>query len=173
MLETSYGRPGHLVRRAYQISQAIFLDETSELGLTSVQYSALNAIAELPGIDQATLSGLIAFDKTTLVKVLDRLVTKGLITRVRSTEDRRRQVLTATDKGRKLLKDIIPMLDSAQKRILEPLTQEEQTVLLTLLSKLVQVNNSYSRAPLNPDLYAGVKSRVDAEKKLARAREAA
>jgi len=127
VLETSYARPGHLVRRAYQISQALFLDETTKLGLTSVQYSALNAIAELPGIDQATLSGLIAFDKTTLVKVLDRMVTKELITRVRSAEDRRRQVLTAT----------------------------------------------YSRAPLNPDLYAGVKSRVDAERKLARAREAA
>lgn len=164
MLESSYARPGHLVRRAYQISQAIFLDETSELGLTSVQYSALNAIAELPGIDQATLSGLIAFDKTTLVKVLDRLVAKGLITRVRSTEDRRRQVLTATKKGQQLVKDIIPMLDRCQKRMLEPLTAEEQAVLLSLLTKLVHVNNNYSRAPFNPDLYADVKSRIEEAK---------
>ena len=169
MLENTYARAGHLIRRAYQIAQAIFLDETSKVGLTSVQYSALNAIVQLPGIDQATLSGLIAFDKTTLVKVLDRLVAKGLITRVRSTEDRRRQVLTATDQGQKIICQIIPMLDSAQGRILAPLNAEEQTVFLSLLTKLVDVNNSYSRVPLNAGLYADAKSRVDAAKKSAQA----
>jgi DNA-binding MarR family transcriptional regulator len=48
MLESAYSRAGHLIRRAYQIAQALFLDETAELGLTPVQYSALNAINELP-----------------------------------------------------------------------------------------------------------------------------
>jgi len=172
LLETNYARAGHLIRRAYQISQAIFLDETSKLGLTSVQYSALNAIVELPGIDQASLSGLIAFDKTTLVKVLDRLVAKGLITRIRSTEDRRRHVLTATDRGRQAIKKIIPMLDRAQERILAPLNPKEQAVFLSLLTKLVNVNNAYSRVPLNVELYVGVKSRAEAALKSANSRDA-
>jgi DNA-binding MarR family transcriptional regulator len=76
VLETAHARAGHLIRRTYQISQALFLNETAELGLTSVQYSALNAIVQLPDLDQASLSGVIALDKTTLVKVLDRLVSK-------------------------------------------------------------------------------------------------
>lgn len=54
-----------------------------------MQYAALNMIREVPGIDQVSLSNMIAFDKTTIVKVLDRLVDKGLITRTRSTTDRR------------------------------------------------------------------------------------
>jgi DNA-binding MarR family transcriptional regulator len=160
VLESAYSRAGHLIRRTYQIAQALFLDETSELGLTSVQYSALNAIAELPDLDQTTLSGLIAFDKTTLVKVLDRLVAKGLITRVRSAADRRRHILNATPSGRQAVKTIIPMLERAQHRLLAPLAPDEQVVFLSLMSKIVHVNNVYSRVPLDQDLYERVKERT-------------
>jgi DNA-binding MarR family transcriptional regulator len=160
VLELAYSRAGHLIRRTYQIAQALFLDETAELGLTSVQYSALNAIAELPDLDQVTLSGLIAFDKTTLVKVLDRLVAKGLITRVRSTTDRRCHVLNATAKGKQIVKDIIPMLERSQQRLLTPLEPDERVVFLSLMSKIVHVNNLYSRVPFDQNLYNGVKERM-------------
>jgi DNA-binding MarR family transcriptional regulator len=147
-LEKFYSRPGHLIRRLNQISMALFAEETGPLGLTSVQYAALNMIQEVPGIDQASLSDMIAFDKTTIVKVLDRLVEKGLITRTRSQTDRRINHLHATTKGTQLLKDIHPMLDRSDKRILAPLTAAEQRVFMELLTRLVQVNNIYSRAPL-------------------------
>ncbi len=164
MLEAAYSRGGHLIRRTYQISQALFLDETSELGLTSVQYSALNAICELPDLDQVTLSRLIAFDKTTLVKVLDRLVSKGLITRDRSSTDRRCLVLNATPQGREVIRKIFPMLERAQDRLLAPLTADEQVVFLSLLSKIVHVNNVYSRVPLDQELYDGVKQHMEDRK---------
>src|SRR5688572_32123944 len=83
-LDLFYSRAGHMIRRLNQISTAIFLEETAELGLTSVQYASLNVIERKPGIDQVTLSSMAAFDKTTLVKVLDRLVDKGLVTRKQS-----------------------------------------------------------------------------------------
>ena len=164
MLETAHARAGHLIRRTYQISQALFLNETAELGLTSVQYSALNAIVQFPDLDQASLSGVIALDKTTLVKVLDRLVSKDLITRVRSTTDRRCHVLNATAKGRKAIADIVPMLDRIQERLLAPLAPDEKVAFLSLLSKIVQVNNIYSRVPLDHELYDGVKQRVQASR---------
>jgi DNA-binding MarR family transcriptional regulator len=164
VLESAYSRAGHLIRRTYQISQALFLDETAALGLTSVQYSALNAIVHLPDLDQASLSGVIALDKTTLVKVLDRLVAKDLITRVRSTTDRRCHVLNATAKGKKVIADIVPMLDRIQERLLAPLAPDEQVVFLSLLSKIVRVNNIYSRVPLDQELYDGVKRRAEANK---------
>lgn len=137
MLEISFNRLGHLVRRSYQIAQALFIGETAEMGLTPVQYAALNAVVMLPGIDQATLSRTIAFDKTTLVKVLDRLVDKGLITRVRSSSDRRRHLLTATDAGRAIEQAIVPMIDISQERLLAPLTDQEKATLMALLRRLV------------------------------------
>ena len=159
MLESAHSRAGHLIRRTHQIAQALFLDETAGLGLTSVQFSALNAIAELADLDQTTLSGLIAFDQTTLVKVLDRLVSKGLITRVRSVKDRRRHILNATPSGKEVVKTIIPMLERAQHRLLAPLDPDEQVVFLSLISKIVHINNEYSRVPIDQDLYDSVKKR--------------
>jgi DNA-binding MarR family transcriptional regulator len=71
--------PGHLARRFQQIAVAVFLAEVGEAGfdLTPVQYAALAAIKTNPGIDQVSLAGLIAYDRTTITGVLDRLAQKG------------------------------------------------------------------------------------------------
>jgi DNA-binding MarR family transcriptional regulator len=151
-LDLFYSRAGHLIRRLNQISVALFLQETADLGLTSVQYAALNVIEQKPGIDQVTLSRMAAFDKTTLVKVLNRLVEKGLVTRKVSATDRRRHVLNATKKGRDIVCQIVPMIDRSDERILAPLTAQERRTFLKLASRLVHVNNLYSRAPMHIDL---------------------
>lgn len=147
-LEKFYARPGHLIRRLNQIAAALFAQETDGRDLTSVQYAALHMIEQLPGIDQVSLSDMIAFDKTTIVKVLDRLVDKGLVTRTRSATDRRVNHLQATPAGSHLLKDMHPLLDRSDKRILAPLDATEQAVFMALLERLVQANNVHSRAPL-------------------------
>jgi DNA-binding MarR family transcriptional regulator len=151
-----YSRPGHLIRRLQQISVALFLEETGSLGLTTVQYAALNMIREVPNIDQVSLSNMIAFDKTTIVKVLDRLVDKGLITRTRSTTDRRTNHLNATPKGLEVLKQIQPMLDRSDARILAPLGKADQRKFMEMITELVHVNNMYSRAPLKGELTEGL-----------------
>jgi DNA-binding MarR family transcriptional regulator len=151
-LDLFYSRAGHLIRRLNQISVAIFLEETADLGLTSVQYAALNVIERKPGIDQVTLSNMVAFDKTTLVKVLDRLAEKGLITRKTSATDRRRHELKATTKGRDIIRKIIPMIDRCEQRILAPLDVDDRRKFLEVASRLVQVNNVYSRAPMKLEL---------------------
>jgi DNA-binding MarR family transcriptional regulator len=71
--------PGHLARRFQQIAVAVFLAEVGDAGfdLTPVQYAALATIKANPGLDQITLAGLIAYDRTTITGVVDRLVQKG------------------------------------------------------------------------------------------------
>ena len=95
--------PGHLARRFQQIAVAVFLAEIGEAGfdLTPVQYAALAAIRTNPGIDQATLAGLIAYDRTTITGVVDRLVQKGLLVRHPSSRDRRARELQITEAGKR------------------------------------------------------------------------
>lgn len=154
-LDLFYSRAGHLIRRLNQISVAIFLEETAELGLTTVQYAALHMIERKPGIDQVTLSKMVAFDKTTLVKVLNKLADKGLVTRKLSATDRRRHELTVTAKGADIIRKIIPMIDRCEQRILAPLELGDRRKFLELASRLVHVNNIYSRAPMNLELIEG------------------
>jgi DNA-binding MarR family transcriptional regulator len=169
-LEKFYARPGQLIRRLNQIALALFLEETQPLGLTSVQYSALNVIQEVPGIDQASLSSMIGFDKTTIVKVLDRLVDKGLIVRTRSEVDRRLNHLHVTPSGTRLLKQIHPMLDRSDRRILAPLGEADQRRFMEMLSRLVTANNVYSRAPLDTALSEEVLARARSGRGVKRAR---
>ncbi|MGY3292140.1 hypothetical protein ACVWWP_005207 [Bradyrhizobium sp. LM3.6] len=65
--------PGHLARRFQQIAVAVFLAEVGDAGfdLTPVQYAALATIKANPGLDQVTLAGLIAYDRTTITGVID------------------------------------------------------------------------------------------------------
>ena len=63
--------PGHHIRRLHQIAVAIFLQETEPLGLTPVQYAALQGVANAPGIDQRTLARTIGLDTSTTGGVID------------------------------------------------------------------------------------------------------
>src|SRR3954469_7039696 len=88
-METVYTKPGYLFRRMQQIAVAIFVEECSEYDLTPVQFAALVAIQTHPGIDATRLSAVIAFDRSTLGNVIERLETKQYIERKPSDEDKR------------------------------------------------------------------------------------
>jgi len=142
--------PGHLARRFQQIAVAIFHSEVEEAGydLTPVQYAALSAIRAHPGIDQATLAGLIAYDRTTITGVVDRLVQKGLLARHASSTDRRAHALQITAAGWKTIRGIEPAVAAAQRIMLRGLTAVEAKQFLRLLRKAIAGTNELSRAPL-------------------------
>src|SRR6516164_9772415 len=139
--------PGHLARRFQQIAVAVFLAEVEGAGfdLTPVQYAALAAISANPALDQITLAGLIAYDRTTITGVVDRLVQKGLVVRQTSSRDRE---LKITDEGRKTLRKITPAVEAAQRIMLRGLTDKEADELMRLLRKAIAAGNELSRAPL-------------------------
>jgi MarR family transcriptional regulator, lower aerobic nicotinate degradation pathway regulator len=139
--------PGHDIRRLQQIAVAVFLQETEAHGITPVQYAALQAVANAPGLDQRSLARTVGFDTSTIAGVVDRLETRGLMQRSASPTDRRVRLLTLTDAGTALLTAAVPDMLRAQARILEPLDPAERPEFLRLLRKLVAANNELSRAP--------------------------
>lgn len=143
-------KPGHLARRFQQIAAAIFRAEVEEAGydLTPVQYAALTTVGLHPGIDQATLAGLIAYDRTTITGVVDRLVQKSLLERHPSNKDRRAHQLQITNEGRRILVAIEPAVEAAQRIMLRGLTPKEAETFMCLLRKAIAAGNELSRAPL-------------------------
>jgi DNA-binding MarR family transcriptional regulator len=142
--------PGHLARRFQQIAVAVFLAEVEGAGfdLTPVQYAALATINANPAIDQITLAGQIAYDRTTITGVVDRLVQKNLVVRETSSRDRRARQLKITDEGRKTLRKITPAVESAQRIMLRGLNEKEAAELMRLLRKAIAAGNELSRAPM-------------------------
>ena len=78
---------------------------------------------------------------------MERLQAKGWIARTSSETDRRIKIVDITGEGKKLLKQVEPLVAQAQARMLAPLSSDEQATLMVLLSKLVHLNNDSSRAP--------------------------
>lgn len=146
--------PGHLIRRAHQISVALFMEECADHNVTPVQYACLSEIARQPGVDATRLASAVAFDRSTLGNVLERLEAKGWVDRRPSAEDRRVKLLHITPSGEHLLDAIEPGVLATQKRLLKPLSAADRKLFMRLIGEMVEGNNEVSRAPLG---------RVDAE----------
>jgi DNA-binding MarR family transcriptional regulator len=153
--------PGHLIRRLQQIAVALFVAECEALDLTPVQYASLTVIRDVADLDVTRLSSLVALDKATLAKVIERLEAKGWIVRESSSHDKRIKLLKITAKGRKVLTAAEPRVRRCQRRIMAPLSEADRQSFMRMLERLVEINNDYSRAPMrtprraSPRLTAG------------------
>ena len=147
-MDSLYDMPGHLVRRVNQISAALFLEECAGFGLTPVQFAALTALRANPDVDATRLSHLIAFDRSTLGGVLDRLEAKGWLRRTAGPSDRRVKLLRLTLDGERQLRAAEPAVRRVQQRLLEPLPPADRATMLRLLGRIAAVHNEVTSAPL-------------------------
>ena len=130
--------PGHLIRRAHQVSVAVFMEETAGFDATPVQFAILNALLEDPGEDQVTLSRKVAFDAATFGAVIARLEGRGWVRREADAGDRRRKLLWVTPQGAEVAQKMRRAVGKVQQRILEPLSPAERDQLVQLLDRLVE-----------------------------------
>ncbi len=80
--------------------------------------------------------------------MLDRLETKGWVLRNPSPTDRRVKLLRLTLGGERLLRQVEPAVHRVQQRLLEPLTPSDRAAMLRLLTRLADVHNDVTLAPL-------------------------
>lgn len=135
----TYSMPGHLIRRLNQISTQTFAKLVLGAGydLTPVQFAALDAIANQPGIDQAGVAAMIAYDRATIGGVIDRLEQKELIVRSVSARDRRAREVRLSPKGAQLLHTVTPVVLQSQDEIMIELDAQERALFLKLARKVI------------------------------------
>jgi len=134
--------PGHLVRRAHQVSTALFAEECRHFDLTSVQFAALFVLRAAGELDATRLAELIAFDRSTIGGVIERLELKGWIARIGSKNDKRVKLIRLTPSGTALLRRVEPAVKRVQQRLLEPFSSSEKPRLLTLLRRLDRLQSA-------------------------------
>ena len=134
-----YQMPGHLIRRLHQMSAAVFSERIVAVGedITPVQYGAMCAVRAYPGLDQATIASMIAYDRVTIGGVLDRLEQKSLLTRKVKATDKRAKVVFLTTKGQKLLQKLDPVVSRLQEDVLPGLIASEKEQLMVLIAKAI------------------------------------
>jgi len=139
--------PGHLIRRLHQISTHIFMQRVKEAGfdLTSVQFAALAALSDNPGIDQAGLADAVAKDRATIGAVVDRLEQKGLVARTISERDKRARVLSLTAEGAAILARLYPVVEDLQGQILHGLEKDEYRQFVKLAAKAAAAGGDFDQ----------------------------
>ena len=149
-LSRLYARPGFLLRRAHQISAAVFEDACKELALTPAQFGVLTVLQAHPGLGQSSLARALGFDKVTVLRVLRGLQARGLVTRGPAEENRRNVSVALTPEGEALLQQAQKPAERAYRRLMAPLDKQQQEQLLELLQLLTGELEEEARAAVVP-----------------------
>jgi DNA-binding MarR family transcriptional regulator len=145
-----YARPGFLLRRAHQISAAVFEDACKDLGLTPAQFGVLTVLQSHPGLGQSSLARALGFDKVTVLRVLRGLQGRGLVSRAPAADNRRNVTVVLTAEGERMLAEAQRPAEKAYKRLMGPLNREQQVQLIELLQLLTGELETEARAAFVP-----------------------
>lgn len=142
-----WSRPGFLVRRLHQIHCALFLEESKNV-ITPVQYGVLTVLADNPWLDQTAVGCEVGLDRTTVADVIRRLEDKGWVERRINEQDRRSRLVALSKEGLAIMEEMQAGVGRTQRKLMAPLSKDEQRTFLTLLRQVVEANNQYGRATL-------------------------
>ena len=136
-MDDVYLKPGHLIRRLQQMAVSVFAQECEGFDITPVQYAALVALRDNPGIDATRIAALVAIDRSTMGNVLERLESKGFIERRANPQDKRVKLLKLSRRGARLLADCEPFVRAAQERMVEPLDAAERLQFTQMMRRMI------------------------------------
>lgn len=115
-----------------------FEQKIRPFGLVEAEFRVLTTLYSQPG-DAAHPSDLGARagqSPANISRISDTLVSRGLITRVLSVQDRRRMVLRMTEQGEELVRRILPKLFAPLRGMLMEFPQAEQRLMIAQLKRL-------------------------------------
>jgi DNA-binding MarR family transcriptional regulator len=127
---------GFRLRRAQLRVYEDFQSDAPSPKLAPGQVGILVLIDGNPDKTQQQLCEAMGVDKSTFAISLDRLADRGLIRRVRSEEDRRRNSLRLTAKGAAALKAMLAHVERHERRVFAELSAAERVQLLEMLTRI-------------------------------------
>ncbi|GLY88141.1 MarR family winged helix-turn-helix transcriptional regulator [Actinoallomurus iriomotensis] len=131
------GLPSRLLFLAATQAQRIVGDGLARAGARQYHYALLSALEEFGPASQAALSDRTGIYRSDVVAALNELTRRGFVERAPDPDDRRRNVITMTEPGRRQLHGLDALLAQAQDDLLEPLSGSERRELARLLDRLV------------------------------------
>lgn len=129
-----------LMRLGFEI-KARATTEFGEEGFTPYHFGVLSMLDEQPRETQATIADTLRLDRSQLVGLLDSLEERGLIERKRDPHDRRRQAVSVTVEGRKVLGRLRAIVKGIEDEFLAPLEPRDREQLYGLLLRLAQYHD--------------------------------
>lgn len=127
---------GYAATRASVALKKVFAEHMEPLELKVVEFSILVLVASNEQVNQKQLGQTLDVSPPNLAVILDRMVERGWVERVRSTEDRRSQIIVMTKAGQQLVHRAEKIAATMENEALSVLSPAERLLLLELLLKV-------------------------------------
>ena len=115
-------------------------------GLTEQQWRVLRVLDEFGPMDASQLSREAGLMASSLTRIVQSMVTDGLVTRESSTTDRRRQIIGIASSGQEVLADNRDAALAIAEDLRDGLGEHDFERLLDLLESLAEVGPSPKRS---------------------------
>jgi DNA-binding MarR family transcriptional regulator len=126
-----------------QLSRLVNRRSTPELlGQTLKELAALSYLRDYHETTQQVLQEGLCIDANYCVLLLNELEADDLVERRRDPTDRRRHIVSMTEKGKKALHQAEQAQQSLENEILGALSEKERSTLAQLLRKAIDGQNS-------------------------------
>lgn len=133
-MESSLGTD---LARLVRTWRAVIDSRLKPLGLTQTLWVTLHNIHQLPPEQsQIQLAKAIGVEQPSLVRTLDQLEKKGLISRTPCPDDRRAKRIALTDKATPVICQLEEVINRSREDILEGLSQNEISIMVSLIGRL-------------------------------------
>jgi DNA-binding MarR family transcriptional regulator len=122
----------------YTESRRITKDLARRAELTGPQLTVIKMLETVGDLSLSDLSERIRAQNSTVTGIIDRMEREGLVTRERSTEDRRVVIIRLTEKGERIAREIPIEPMEIFRSALGNLTGTETRELLRILTKIAR-----------------------------------
>lgn len=137
MAELLSSRLGYLLKHAQQNFSMSGARALESLGISGRQLAVLVVLDAAEPLSQLDAAKELGVDRTTMVALVDELEDKSLVERRRSPDDRRKNIVELTARGKEILAEGERRHQEAEKAFLADLTPIEADLFVRILKKLV------------------------------------
>jgi DNA-binding MarR family transcriptional regulator len=141
---TLLGLPSYLAGAAARVGHRLLVDALAAHELRLPHFAVLTALSDFGPLPQHELADRLAINRSHLVGYLDEIERRGLVSRERDSQDRRRQHVTLTASGRTQVRRLHEVALRSQAEFLRELTQAEQETLVALLRRVINASDQAS-----------------------------
>lgn len=127
---------GFAVRLAHRAFDRALQRRIAPHGISPSQWYCLRALWEEDGLTQRQLSRATGVAENTITVTVASMVRDGLVTRTRSSEDKRRQVIALTARARGLRDGLLPLAQQVNALAGTGLEPGEQARFLAAIAKM-------------------------------------
>lgn len=129
---------GYHFGQLHRLMLSLCKEDISKLGIQPSQTPFIATLlrADAP-LTQDQLSNTLSIDKASTARSLDQLEKLGLVSRIINPDNRRQNLVTATQEARGISDQLFKILQKNSKMLVKDFSKTEMATLLTLINQMI------------------------------------